>query len=313
MKGWKADYERSFVPGFSTHNIKHFDEVEYAVSITHGYGCAMTLMARKVNVRDESCFRVDWKESVSGIPLPFSVATENLSLGCDGMPATVLSTYLDRHIDDYFEIFLEGYYEGMPFITQFLKTAYGFYLKERHPLVRKGLKLIISYNLTLHITLMEQTEEVSTMAGQINDMRSKFYGKTLAPVMINFQIKCSLADKWRKLQKELLGDLSRLYAGVYTGEKLKNFSVIFLLSGMLLIIWEETQFDCHYYIVVSRCMHQQCFCGVNNCLGRNRSRYFLYRDGVYTCQRCCEYVSCHFSEDPSLHRVEYPETWPAFQ
>lgn len=44
----------------------------------------MTLMARKVDVQDESCLQVDWKELVSGIPLSFSVATENLSLGNEG-------------------------------------------------------------------------------------------------------------------------------------------------------------------------------------------------------------------------------------
>lgn len=88
----------------------------------------------------------------------------------------MLSNYLDRHINDYFEIFLDAYYEGMPFISEFLRTAYGFYLRERHPLVRKGLKLIISYNLTLHVTLIEQIEEASTMVGKIDGIRSKYYG-----------------------------------------------------------------------------------------------------------------------------------------
>lgn len=247
-----TDFEGSVVSRFSTHNVGYFEGADYAVSITHGYGCAMTLMARKVDVQDDSRFQFDWKEWVSGTPLTFSIATERLSLGNEGVPAAVLSNYLDQHIDDCFEIFLDSYYEGMPFISEFLKTAYRFYLKERHPLIRKGLKLIITYNLNQHVTLMEQIKGASATTGKINEISSILYGKTLAPKMISFQVRCFLADKWRALQKELLGDLSCLYTGLYTHETFKDWPVIFLLSGMLLIIWEKAQFNRHYYVAVSR-------------------------------------------------------------
>jgi len=64
--------------------------------------------------------------------------------------------------------------------------------------------------------------------------------------MMNFQVKCTLADMWRELQKDILEQLSALYSGVYSGDKLKNWPIIFMLTAILLAVWEEMQFDCHY-------------------------------------------------------------------
>ena len=87
--------------------------------------------------------------------------------------------------------------------------------------------------------------------GKITDETSKFYGKTVAPVMINFQIKCAMADMWRELQKDILSELSRLYSSVYTKDKLKNWPTIFMVASIILGVWEEMQFDSHYRIPVS--------------------------------------------------------------
>jgi hypothetical protein len=66
--------------------------------------------------------------------------------------------------------------------------------------------------------------------------------------MINFQIKCAMADMWRELQKDILEELSALYSSVYSGERLKNWPTIFMLASILLAVWEEIQFDCHYRV-----------------------------------------------------------------
>ncbi|KIW25572.1 uncharacterized protein PV07_08738 [Cladophialophora immunda] len=67
----------------------------------------------------------------------------------------------------------------------------------------------------------------------------------MAPVMINFQIKCAMADMWRELHKDVLEELSSMYSSVYSGDKLKNWPTIFILALVLLAIWECMQFDCH--------------------------------------------------------------------
>lgn len=251
MKDWKADFERHVTLAFSVDNIKGFSQDERSVYVTHGYGIALPIMAREVYVRDDRCFDVDWVEANSSSPIEFEVRTARLSAGEGGIPADLLSEYLDHHIDGGFEIWVDEYFEGTPFLTEMLKTVYRYYLREKLPVIRKALKLVLAYNLTMHVTLIEGLTEEENVAGKITDESSRFRGKTVAPVMINFQIKCALAKMWRELQKDILEELSALYQSVWNGNKWKNWPTTFLLAAVLLAVWEEMQFDCHYRVPVS--------------------------------------------------------------
>ncbi|KAF2830616.1 hypothetical protein CC86DRAFT_284508 [Ophiobolus disseminans] len=247
MKDWKADYERHVSLGFSIGNIKGFSPQERPIYVTHGYGHYLPIMAREVYVRDEKCFGVDWFETLNG--LHFEINTAKLSAGMEGVSRAMLSDYLDRHIDGGFENFVDEYFEGTYFVTELLKTAYRYYCREKLPVIRKALKLVLAYNLTLHVTMVEGLggdEEVNL--GKVEDQQSKFCGKTVAPVMINFQVKCALADMWRELQKDVLEELSSLYQSVYSGDKLKNWPTIFMLAAILLAVWELIQFDCNFRV-----------------------------------------------------------------
>jgi hypothetical protein len=248
MKDWKADYERHVGLGVSVYNIKGFAQKEELMWITHGYGFALPIMAREVYVTDDSCFMLDWTETVQDEALDFDVRTERMSAGSEGVSTAALSEYLDKHIDGPFEDFIDNHFEGTPFITEILKTAHRYYQKEKLPVIRKALKLVLAYNLTLHVTMVEQQGDEQEMDGKIEDEDSKFHGKTVAPVMINFQIKCALADMWRELQKDILEELSSLYSSVYSGDRLKNWPTIFMLASILLAVWEEMQFDCNYRV-----------------------------------------------------------------
>ncbi|KAF7188802.1 Satratoxin biosynthesis SC3 cluster transcription factor SAT20 [Pseudocercospora fuligena] len=249
MKDWKADYERHVSLGFSVGNIKGFSAVERTLYVTHGYGHYLPIEAREVFVRDDQCFGMDWVETTrSEDPEEFEIATAKLSAGMEGVSTAKLSEYLDRHLDMGFENFVDEYFEGTKFLTEILKTVYRYYQKEKTPCIRKALKLVLAYNLTLHVTMVEGLSEEESWTGRIGDDKSKFFGKTMAPVMINFQVKCALADMWRELQKDILEELSSLYSSVYSGEKLKNWPTIFMLATILLAIWEEMQFDCHYRV-----------------------------------------------------------------
>jgi hypothetical protein len=250
MKDWKADYERHMDRGVSVYNVKGFAQKETLMWITHGYGFALPVMVREVFVADDSCFSVDWVESTltDQEPIDFETRTEKLDVGAEGIRLDALSEYLDKHIDGPFEDFIDDHFEGTPFITEILKTAHRYYVKEKMPVIRKALKLVLAYNLTMHITMVENQGSEVNLDGQIDDEDSKYYGRTVAPVMINFQIKCALADMWRELQKDILEELSALYSGVYSGEKMKNWPTIFMLASILLAVWEEMQFDCHYRV-----------------------------------------------------------------
>ncbi|KAM6481548.1 hypothetical protein HDV62DRAFT_65167 [Trichoderma sp. SZMC 28011] len=250
MKDWKADYERHMDRGVSVYNVKGFAQKETLMWITHGYGFALPVMVREVYVADDSCFSVEWVESyvTTNDTIDFETRTEKLDVGAEGIRIDALSEYLDKHIEGPFEDFIDDHFEGTPFITEILKTAHRYYVKEKMPVIRKALKLVLAYNLTMHITMVESQGSEMPLDGQIDDEDSKYYGRTVAPVMINFQIKCALADMWRELQKDILEELSALYSGVYSGEKMKNWPTIFLLASILLAVWEEMQFDCHYRV-----------------------------------------------------------------
>ena len=250
MKDFKADYERHVSLGFSVGNIKGFSDTERTLWITHGYGHCLPVQAREVFVRDKRCFGVDWVETIHEQPKEYHVDTARLSAGMEGVSTTLLSEYLDRHVDGGFEGFVDQYFERTPFITDILKTAYRYWVKVKTPVIRKALKLVLAYNLTQHITMVSIPDEEG-LAGMVEDRDSQVRGRTAAPVMISFQVKCAMADMWRELQKDILEELSVLYSSIYTKEKLKHWPTIFMVASILLAVWEEMQFDCHYRVPVS--------------------------------------------------------------
>ena len=258
MKDWKADYERHTGRGVSVYNIKGFSQKEELIWITHGYGFAIPIMAREVFVTDDSCFTVDWVETDENEMVEFDARTERMSAGAEGISTDALSEYLDKHLDGPFEEFVDDYFDGTPFITEILKTAHRYYVKEKVPVIRKALKLVLAYNLTMHVTMVEQRGDEHPMEGFVDHEDSKYNGKTIAPVMINFQIKCALADMWRELQKEVLEELSSLYSSVYSGDRLKNWPTIFMIASILLAVWEEMQFDCHYRVPDTAAVNKFC-------------------------------------------------------
>jgi len=257
MKDWKADYDRHISLGFSIGNIRGFSQDERLIYVTHGYGHYLPINAREIYVRDDGCFTVDWTEMTTE-PQTFEVPTARLSAGVDGVSSSLLSEYLDRHLEKGFEFFVDNHFEGTPFLTEMLKTAHRYWQNSKSQVIRKALKLVVAYNLTLHVTMVEGLSEEELLTGRIDDDESKFNGKTVAPVMINFQVKCALADMWRELQKEILEELSSLYSSVYSGEKLKNWPTIFMLAAILLAVWEEMQFDARYRTLDETAVNKFC-------------------------------------------------------
>lgn len=252
IKDWTADFQPT-IPGFSFGNIRGFSNVERTLFITHGYGQVLPISAREVFVGSNARFSMDWAETHHGpVPLHYTLETARLSVGADGISPVLLSDYLDRHIDGKgtFERFISDYFSGTPFVSELLKTSFRYYSRTKLPVIRKALKLILAYNLTSNITMVEGIGEMENFAGKVRDRMSVFNGKTMAPIMINFQIKAVMGNMWRELQKEILEELSALYSSVYSGDKLKNWPTIFILASVLLAVWEEMQFDCHYRVQV---------------------------------------------------------------
>jgi len=281
MKDWRADYERHVNLAFSIGNVKGFGDTERTLWITHGYGPVLPVRAREVFVRDERCFGLDWVESLHSPPREHSVNTAKLSAGFEGIKPALLNDYIDKHIDGGFEDFVDDYFEGTPFLTEMLKIVYRYWSREQTPVLRKCLKLLVAYNLTQHVTMVVGIPDEEGFLGKIKDPNSKFRGQTVAPVMINFQIKCGLADMWRELQKEILEELSVLYSSVYTRDKLKHWPTIFMTATILLGVWEEMQFDCQYRIPVSQGNQLDLAAQLTSLSGQGDRRQILRRHGVH--------------------------------
>ncbi|KAL8800523.1 MAG: hypothetical protein Q9182_005123 [Xanthomendoza sp. 2 TL-2023] len=247
MKDWKADYERHVSLEFPIENIKGFSKIETDMYITHGYGYYLPIRAREVFVQDERYFSADWMEKIKN-PEPHQVNTLRMSAGLRGIPSSLVSEYLDNHIEGNFEAFVDGYFEGTPFVTDMVKTVHRFWCREKTPVVHKALKLLLAYNLTQHITMLVEGSDEGIYTGRVFDGNSNIRGRVIAPVMINFQVKAAMADMWRELQRDVLEELSQLYSSVYSRDRLKHWPTIFMVATILLIVWEEMQFDCHYRV-----------------------------------------------------------------
>lgn len=248
-KDYRADYARHLTFELSVGNIKGLSDTHKVLFITHGYGQMLPLTVRDVFVRDEKMFDIDWAETNNHTldPKTYEYRTAPLYADLDCLSTAMLSDYLDRHLDlpGSFPKFVDEYCGETPFLTSMLKTAFNYYNCTKAPVIRKALKFLLAYGLTLHITFVEGVADEEDFPGRIDDKTSQYYGKIVAPNAINFQVKTSMGNMWRDLQKEVLEELSSLYSSVYSGDKLKHWPTIFILATLLLAVWEFMQFDAH--------------------------------------------------------------------
>ncbi|RKF83886.1 hypothetical protein GcM3_006014 [Golovinomyces cichoracearum] len=258
MKDWKADYESYVSRGCFNYQIGDLARKERLIWVTHGYGHSIPVLAQEILQADNSFFVVRWVEYVNGQPVEFSTETERIAAGPRGLSNGDLSTYLDNLLDSSFEIFIDEHFDGTPFLTELMMTAFRYYRKEKQPVIRKALKLFLAYNLTLQVIFVDKRGEERYMHGLINHEYSKYNGKIIAPIIIRYQIKFALANIWRNLQSEVLTELSALYSGVYSGGRIRNWPTIFMLASTLFATWEEIQFDSHYRISDPDAVHFFC-------------------------------------------------------
>lgn len=248
-KDYRADYTRHLTFELSAGNIKALSDTKRTLFISHGYGQMLPVSVREVFVRDEKMFDIDWAETTnySLDPKTYVFKTAPLYADLDCLSSAMMSDYLDRHLDvpGSFHNFVDAYCGETPFLTSMLKTAFNYYSRTKAPVIRKALKFLLAYSLTLHITLVEGIPEEEHFPGRVDDETSQYFGRIVAPNAINFQVKTSMGDMWRTLQKEVLEELSTLYSSVYSGDKLKHWPTIFILATLLLAVWEFMQFDAH--------------------------------------------------------------------
>jgi len=228
-------------------NITGFSGYERTLHIGHGFGVVLPVTAREVFVTDDRTMELNWFEThLPGQPQQFFMGTANYDLiGGETIDKEILSRYLDRHIDNNWVRFVDNHFEGTPFLSEMLKTAHTYSEKSELPVIRTALKLVLAYNLTYHITTVEpsDSDDLDDMCGKIDDPASRYHGKVVAPAMINYQLKVALSNIWRELHGEVLKELSALIINVHGADKPQNLPSIFMVSFLLLVVWEQFQFD----------------------------------------------------------------------
>lgn len=243
MGDWKNDTQGKITFPEEV-NVYGRSTKERTLYIGHGFDIVMPIAAHDVYVYQDTSLVLQWTETHLRTPKDFVTKTACMSVVSTGIDKDMLDKYLDRHIDNGWCRFVDHHFEGTPFLTEMLKTAHNYYLATKLPIIRNALKLVLAYNLTLHISIVQgPIEECSDMIGKINDTSSKYYGKVAAPTLINHHIKHALSRIWRKLHKEVLEELSSMISGVYGRDKLKNWPTIFMVIYLVLSIWEQLRFD----------------------------------------------------------------------
>lgn len=233
-----------------------FSIESHNLSFSHGLGYTVDICTREVFLDNgvEGVFNLDWMDHTeTKQPIKQKTTTAPLTVVEEGMSKSVLSDYLDRHIQGHVDndrasfenvmVLILGNDDDTCFLRQVLVTAFFYYQRTKLPLVHKALKFVLAYNLTNHVLLVD-TDEI--LPGKVDDRSSTKYGRTIAPVLIHFKMKQALGEIWRELHREVLDGLSKLYTGVYNGDKQKNWATIFVVSYLLLAVWEEMQFDAQY-------------------------------------------------------------------
>lgn len=242
-RDFTADINREYPFG----EIVAESPMQVGLWITHGFGYVLPVMSRAVYVKNAEKFKVEWSEvQPTGQRQDFEAVSANLAPIEGSISEQVMSEYVDKHIDGGFERFVDNHFDGTKFITEMLKTTYNHYRSTKLPIIRKALKLVVAYNLTMSLTLAEGLPEDAAWAGKVTDPESRQYGKIPAPVLVNREVKHALAGLWRALMNDVLIELAKLYTSVYSGDRLKHWPTIFMLDLLLLAVWEEMQFDMCY-------------------------------------------------------------------
>jgi len=255
LKGWNADCHWEHRIQWAQENCTFApDSRSFWFSHDLGYACDIKTCEVSLKSNVEGFFDVQWIDDTDTDQLlRHQVTTAKLAVIEGGITKSALSDYLDRHIQGQFDGDRKSFKKVVEWmfgnavdtclLRQVLATTFSYYQRTNIPLVHTAIKFVLAYNLTNHVLMVHPEEEI---AGKVDDETSSKYGRTIAPALVNLKMKLALAEMWRELHKEVLDGLSKLYTGVYNGDKVKNWPTIFIVSYLLLAVWEEMQFDTHY-------------------------------------------------------------------
>ena len=226
LDGWKVDYEYHDHLSTSTQSCVALAEApQVIIRFTHGLGPTEAIFISKTLIERKAS-----SDLFKAPAMPYHPRSTSDIIYC-ATPFD-LDRYLEQHIDDNFERFLDSSPLMVAFTRQFLRTARKNLIRKGAPWLRDALKLIVAYNLTFHDLTICSTDKSTTPA---NDNSTNPISRDIfsTPTALNAKMKHALAAEWRRFHTETLSKLFKIECAG---------PLLMLLSGILLITWEEMQY-----------------------------------------------------------------------
>ncbi|MCJ1313123.1 hypothetical protein MMC25_006800 [Agyrium rufum] len=246
LKDWRADFEASD-SYHSVDDITGFYLTSHHLLVTHGYEIYLPLQVREFNSRKEDSSPAHHYVFITGRHQPGGdFDTARLHVEDSKLLAGLIMEYTAKHVDDGLGFFLSKEFAGIPLISDVLRSVYHFWQQERNPIIREALKFLVAYNLTTAACFAAiDTHRGARYYSYPYASESPFEDLASSSSLVYSSLKQTMSGMWRELHDNVLQELSHLYRGVYSGDKLKNWPFIFSLSLILLVVWEEIQRDTH--------------------------------------------------------------------
>ena len=197
-----------------------------------------TIITQNLFLMKERYPEIQWADFPPILSLGILVPGSEHNVDTCDAPLRHPNAYLDQHLDEGFESFMDSSRISTPLTQQFLRVARDYLNHDEHSFLRSGLRLVVAHNLTFHNTtfiLSENSLHVDNVADT-----------TLQGIHNDFKLKLQL--QWRKLHQEVLEGLSTLFDG-FAHEGFDDYDMVLLLSGIMLIIWEKMEFHSSCYLV----------------------------------------------------------------
>jgi len=212
-------------------------------ALTIGYDCSQAVDPLDLTMLEHSMLEMEWIEIWDHAPLCLRALNPSLQVGSREFLSPRLTKYLVSHLDERFGSSLYGYYGATPFIRQFLMTAYRFSRQQYSGQLREAFLLMIAYNFLVHIALIDENAVAPDLEGIDQDKASVLHAQFPVAQSNRELMRVKLAAEWRRLHSNLLYNLSDVIHSMYSKERMNNYPLVLLLSGILLVFWEEIQFD----------------------------------------------------------------------
>ena len=209
-------------------SIEESPNDEVALLIGHGYGQSLPVKARVVPVADQPSLVVSWAETTHAEPLEFEVTTANMDAGPCGIRPEDVQRYVDCVANYDGQEFVKEYFRGSDTYKSMLMILFDLHRNRPTDLTTDLRRMILSRCLATSLSFV--TRGPANVNGKVEDPRSFYVGKTVAPVAIHLELRHRLATLSRDLLEKILRRISASASVNVPGATMGFIFVLFFLE-----------------------------------------------------------------------------------